>query len=93
MTTGMRIQTHSGSTYLVGPGGHGRVRVARVSDHVVRGTVGPVTFVEEFERVELVAHGEALVLRCTAVDGTTFQTSAIRRVDHESLVDAGTAAG
>lgn len=80
MVENLRITTAGGSTYIVGPGRLGQVRVRRLSDHVVRGTVGPLAFEEEFARVELVSDGTGLRLQCTAHDGTTFQTSVIREV-------------
>lgn len=82
---GMRITTASGSTYLVGPTPAGRVRVARVSGHPVRGTVGPFAFAEDFRRVELVAGADGLHLECTALDGQRFRTSPVAEVTGEDL--------
>lgn len=76
----LRIVTDSGSTYIVGPGDGANVRVARMSGHAVRGTAGPLTFVNEFVRASLVSNGTGLVLECTAADGSAFRTSPIREV-------------
>lgn len=89
----VRIVTESGSTYVVGPGDGGGVRVARLSDHVVRGTVGPLTFAEDFARVGLVSNGRALVLECAAADGTAFRTSPIREVSSDVPAEAAAAPG
>lgn len=82
---GMRIRTSSGSTYLVGPSSSGHVRVARVSGHPVRGTLGPFAFAEDFARVELVAGASGLHLECTAVDGQRFRTSPVAEVTAEDV--------
>lgn len=82
---GMRITTERGSTYLVGPGAGGRVRVARVSDHPVRGTLGPFAFAEDFTRVELVTTTDGVCLECTGADGQRFRTSAVAQVAAEDL--------
>lgn len=87
----LHITTAGGSTYIVGPGQRGRMRVRRFSDHVVRGTLGPLAFDEEFDRVELVSDGVGLKLQCTAQDGTAFHTSLIREVRRHSAAYAGTA--
>lgn len=76
----LRIETESGSTYIVGPGDGPAMKVARVSDHAVRGTVGPLTFVDNFVRVGFVSNGGALLLECMQADGTAFRTSPIREV-------------
>lgn len=88
----LRIVTDSGSTYIVGPGEGANVRVARMSDHAVRGTGGPVTFVDEFVRASLVSNGTGLVLECTAADGTAFRTSPIREVVTQLPAQAAAAA-
>lgn len=87
----LRIVTESGSTYIVGPGDGPGMRVARVSDHAVRGTVGPLTFVDDFVRVGFVSNGGALLLECTQADGTAFRTSPIREVANHD--PEGAAAG
>ena len=85
----MRVRTAGGSTYLIGPSPHRYgVRVARVSDHAVGGTIGPATFAEEFASVELVSEGGALRLRCTHASGTQFATSPIVHVTHETVAAA-----
>lgn len=86
---GMRVTTAGGSTYLVGPSPRlNHVRVARVSDHAVRGTAGPDTFAEDFVEVELISDGQALRLRCTHESGSRFRTSPIVEIAHESLAAA-----
>lgn len=83
---GMRITTAGGSVYLVGPSRRSHfIRVARVSDHAVAGTLGPVSFAEEYVSVELVSDGAALRMRCTHESGSRFHTSPIVQVAHESL--------
>lgn len=83
---GMRVTTAGGSVYLVGPSKRrNHVRVARVSDHAVAGTLGPISFAEEYVAVELVSDGAALRMRCTHASGTRFRTSPIVEVVHESL--------
>lgn len=73
------VTTERGSTYVVGATSDGaRVRVARMSGHVVRGTAGPTTFVDDFSRVELVpTPGGMICLECTTTDGQRFRTSAV----------------
>lgn len=82
----MRVTTAGGSTYLVGPSSRENyVRVARLSDHAVAGTVGPVSFAEDYLEVELVSDGHNLRLRCTHESGSRFRTSPIVEVVQESL--------
>lgn len=89
MTMAMRVTTAGGSTYLVGPSMRATyVRVARVSDHAVAGTAGPVSFAEDYVEVELVSDGHHLRLRCTHESGSRFRTSPIVEVAHESLTAA-----
>lgn len=89
MTTAMRVTTAGGSTYLVGPSARENyVRVARLSDHAVAGTVGPVSFAEDYVAVELVSDGHGLRLHCTHESGSRFRTSPIVEVVHESLAPA-----
>lgn len=76
----LRIVTESGSTYMVGPGEGAGIRVERLSDHAVRGAGGPRSFGDEYVRVGLVSNGSALILECTAADGSAFRTSPIREV-------------
>ena len=84
----LRVVTHSGSTYLVCPADDpGRIRVVRLSNHIVRGSLGPASFSEDVVRVELVSDGRALRLRCTSADGHTFETTAIREVGQEPTVE------
>lgn len=91
MTTAMRVTTAGGSTYLVGPSARENyVRVARLSDHVVAGTAGPVSFAEDYVSAELVSDGHDLRLRCTHESGSSFRTSPIVDVRHESLAPAPT---
>ncbi len=86
---GMRVTTAGGSTYLVGPSRRANyVRVARVSDHVVAGTIGPLSFAEDYVEVELVSDGTHLRLRCTHETGSRFRTSPIVEVVPESEPDA-----
>lgn len=89
MTTAMRVTTAGGSTYLVGPSVRDNyVRVARLSDHAVAGTVGPVSFAEDYVEVELVSDGHNLRLCCTHESGSRFRTSPIVEVVQESLAAA-----
>ena len=78
----LRIQTDNGSTYLVGPSPSvpGHVRIARVSDHSVRGAWGPTTFAVDVPKAELVADGALLRLRWTEDDGSGVQTSPVQDV-------------
>lgn len=72
------VTTERGSTYVVGATADGeRVRVARMSGHVVRGTAGPTTFVDDFSHVELVPTLGGLSLECTTIDGQRFRTSTV----------------
>lgn len=90
---GMRVTTAGGSTYLVGPSTRANyVRVARVSDHVVAGTIGPLSFAEDYVEVELVSDGTHLRLRCTHESGSRFRTSPILEVVHESLATTSASA-
>lgn len=84
------LTTERGSTYVVGAATVGRhVRLARVSGHPVRGTLGPYSFAADLERAELVAVSGGLCLECTALDGQQFRTSLIAAVDvHETLAAA-----
>lgn len=80
------LTTRRGSTYVVGTTPDGtRIRVARVSGHPVRGTLGPNTFAHDFDRVELVPGPEGLRLECTTADGQRFRTSLIVNVGHQDL--------
>ncbi|MBW3662165.1 MAG: hypothetical protein KY469_03610 [Actinobacteria bacterium] len=85
----LRIETENSSTYLVSSAPDGRrVRVTRVSDHPVRGTAGPMAFVADFDRVEIVPGSVGLRLHCHSFDGPGFTTSPIVSVREESLWEA-----
>lgn len=88
----LRIQTDNGSTYLVGPSPSvpGRVRIARLSDHSVRGAWGPTSFAVDVPTAELVADGALLRLRWTEDDGVGVQTSAVQDVATWSSSDLTT---
>lgn len=90
---GIRVTTAGGSTYLVGPSRrHNHVRVVRVSDHPVKGTLGPTTFADEFVTVELVSDGVALRMHFTHESGTRFHTSPIVSMSHEAVSEPATSA-
>jgi len=84
----VRIETRSGSTYLVGPATDpGRIRVARVGAGPVRGTTGPLSFAWDVETVEFVATTEGLRLRIRDTDGRGFESTEIVRITEHELSD------
>ena len=88
----LRIRTDNGSTYLVGPSPTfpGRVRVARLSDHAVRGTLGPATFAVDVPTAELIAEGSVLRLRWTDDGGAVVRTSPVSDVATWTAPDLAT---
>lgn len=85
----LRIQTENGSTYLVGPSptAPGRIRVARLSDHDVRGTFDSASFAVDVTTVEVAPGRGLLRLRWTEDDGSVIVTSPIRDVATWTVAD------
>ncbi len=75
-------RTRGGSTYLIGPGSTpGRLRVARVGSRPVRGTIGPLSFAWEVDRVELTPATDGVRLRVSTADGSGFETTEVVHIE------------
>lgn len=74
----VRVQTRTGSTYLIGPASDpAKVRIARVGAAPVRGTEGPYSFAWDADAVEFIPAKDGLRLRIRDVDGRGFESTEI----------------
>ncbi len=84
----VRVETRSGSTYLVGPANDpGHLRIARLGSGPVRGTVGPLSFAWDAESVEFVPTASGLKLRIRGADGQGFESTEIVHITEHELRD------
>lgn len=87
----LQITTQNESRYLVGPSPSipDHVRIARLGQRPVTGTLGPASFATDVATAELVVDGGELRLRWTE-DGATIRTSPIEDVSAWSAPDVET---
>jgi hypothetical protein len=82
----VRIQTRTGSTYLIGPAEvSGKVRIARVGAAPVRGTRGPQSFAWDADAVEFIPGNNGLRLRIRDADGRGFESTEIINITTHEL--------
>jgi hypothetical protein len=82
----VRVQTRTGSTYLIGPAADpAKVRIARVGAAPVRGTESPHSLAWDADAVELVPGKGGLRLRIRDSDGRGFESTEIISVASHEL--------
>jgi hypothetical protein len=88
----VRVQTRSGSTYLIGPATRPeKIRVSRVGAQPADGESVRPSIVWDADSVEFVSSDGVLRLRVRGIDGQDFESTEIVSVDENEV--SATSAG